>query len=479
MHRVTFLSPIRRHCGILTTQVQARRQLLSPRIISRSFRASAPSFVVKPFLLADIGEGIRECEVIQWFVEPDARVEQFDKLCEVQSDKASVEITSRYDGVIKKLHYQTGEMAIVGKPLVDIDLDAEVTNDPQLGEPPTEASSPLSSAPLGSVSASEPAPPPPPPPLPSAAVVSKHGSLATPAVRRISRELGVNIADVIGTGKDGRVLKEDIVRFSENGNAAATTEASPPTPPQRPTISGQEELVPLTPIQHQMFKAMTQSLSIPHFLYSDEVILDPLMRVKSALNKTLTQPSSTSSPVSKLTYLPFFIKALSVALEGYPLLNGRLDLTQERPRLLKRPQHNIGVAMDTPVGLLVPSIKDVRSLSILEVAAELQRLQLAGAVGKISPADLSGGTITVSNIGNIGGTVTAPVIVPSEVAIVGIGRARTVPSFGEDGNIVPKTIVNFSWSADHRVVDGATMARMAALLRDLIQEPERLLVRLR
>ncbi|KAF8534767.1 2-oxoacid dehydrogenases acyltransferase-domain-containing protein [Trichophaea hybrida] len=478
MHPVTFLSPIRWHYGILTTRVQSRRQLLSPRIISRSFRASAPSFVIKPFLLADIGEGIRECEVIQWFVESDARVEQFDKLCEVQSDKASVEITSRYDGVIKKLHYQAGEMAIVGKPLVDIDLDAEVMNDPQLGEPPTGASSSLSSVFVGSVSASKPAPPLPPP-LPSAAAVSKHGSLATPAVRRISRELGVNIANVIGTGKGGRILKEDIVRFSETGNAAATTEAPPPAPLQRFTIPGQEELVPLTPIQHRMFKVMTQSLSIPHFLYSDEVILDPLIRVKSTLNKTLTQPSSTSSPVSKLTYMPFFIKALSVALEEYPLLNGRLDLTQERPRLLKRPQHNIGVAMDTPVGLLVPNIKDIRSLSILEVAAELQRLQLAGAVGKISPVDLSGGTITVSNIGNIGGTVTAPVIVPSEVAIVGIGRARTVPSFGEDGNIVPKTIVNFSWSADHRVVDGATMARMAALLRDLIQEPERLLVRLR
>lgn len=359
---------------------------------------------------------------------------------------------------------------------MDINLDAEVADDPQLGEPPTGVP-PSSSASVRPEPASKPVPPP------SAAAVSKHGLLATPAVRRISRELGVNITDVIGTGKDGRVLKEDIARFSGNGSTApAAGKASPPPPPPpplRPTVSEQEEHVPLAPIQHQMFKVMTQSLSIPHFLYSDEVVLDPLMRVKSVLNKTLTQPSSTSSPVSKLTYMPFFIKALSVALEEYPLLNARLDLTQERPRLVKRPQHNIGVAMDTPVGLLVPNIKNVRNLSILEVAAELQRLQLAGGEGKISPADLSGGTITVSNIGNIGGTVTAPVIVPSEVAIVGIGRARTVPSFGNDGNIVPRTIVNFSWSADHRVVDGATMARMATLLQDLIQEPERLLVRLR
>jgi 2-oxoisovalerate dehydrogenase E2 component (dihydrolipoyl transacylase) len=359
------------------------------------------------------------------------------------------------------------------QPLVDIDLAPELAEDPQLGEPPTELSSGIPSSPgpsPDSISSR---------PGLSAAQLLRNGTLATPAVRRISRELGVNIADVTGTGKDGRVLKEDVARFVETGGTATSP---PPQPTAYPvsapvTVSPQEEIIPLTPIQAQMFKVMTQSLSIPHFLYSDEVILDPLMRIKDNLNKTLTR--STSAAVTKLTYMPFFIKAMSVALEEYPLLNSRLDFSQPKPQLVKRPQHNIGVAMDTPAGLLVPNIKNVKSLNIFEVAAELQRLQVAGAAGKLSPADLSGGTITVSNIGNIGGTVTAPVIVSSEVAIVGIGRARTVPRFGTQGEIVPQTIVNFSWSADHRVVDGATMARMAALLRDLIQEPERLLARLR
>ncbi|KAA8893346.1 2-oxoacid dehydrogenases acyltransferase-domain-containing protein [Sphaerosporella brunnea] len=455
-------------------------QLLHPwsRLVFRSFRSSTASSVVKPFLLADIGEGIRECEVIQWFVEPEARVEQFDKLCEVQSDKASVEITSRYDGVIKKLHYQAGEMAIVGKPLVDIDMG------PELVEPPSDLA--ISEPSLVSTSSPRSAKP-----QLSSAQLQRNGALATPAVRRISRELGVNIADVAGTGKDGRVLKEDIIRFVENGDAAKSIPTAPPSSlqPARAAatasaaaitqIASREEIIPLTPIQAQMFKVMTQSLSIPHFLYSDEVILDPLMRIKDNLNRTLTQKTSTSFVTSRITYMPFFIKAMSVALEEYPLLNCRLDLSQPKPQLVNRPQHNIGVAMDTPAGLIVPNIKNVQSLNILEVAAELQRLQTAGAAGKLSPVDLSGGTITVSNIGNIGGTVTAPVIIPSEVAIVGIGRARKVPRFGEQGEIVPQTIVNFSWSADHRVVDGATMARMAALLRDLIQEPERLLARLR
>jgi 2-oxoisovalerate dehydrogenase E2 component (dihydrolipoyl transacylase) len=367
------------------------------------------------------------------------------------------------------------------QPLVDIDLAPELVDDPQSGEPPTETMEPMELSP---------GIPPSPGPSPktvssrpelSAAQLLRNGTLATPAVRRISREFGVNIADVTGTGKDGRVLKEDVVRFVETGGPAMPPPSQQTAYPSAPAaVSPQEEIIPLTPIQAQMFKVMTQSLSIPHFLYSDEVILDPLMRIKENLNKTLTRTTSTSSAaVNKLTYMPFFIKAMSVALEEYPLLNSRLDLTQPKPRLVKRPQHNIGVAMDTPAGLLVPNIKNVKSLNIFEVAAELQRLQTAGAAGKLSPADLSGGTITVSNIGNIGGTVTAPVIVSSEVAIVGIGRARTVPRFGTQGEIVPQTIVNFSWSADHRVVDGATMARMAALLRDLIQEPERLLARLR
>lgn len=352
---------------------------------------------------------------------------------------------------------------------MDIDLAAEVAEDDQLGGGGPAAS--------GATGPSAPTPPMPPPPPPGG---PKHAFLATPAVRRISRELGVRIEDVAGTGKDGRVLKEDVARFVEQGAAAAPALTAPAVAPAA-APTAQEEAVPLTAVQHQMFKVMTQSLSIPHFLYSDEVVLDELMRIRECLNRTLTQPAPTSRPPSKLTYMPFFIKALSVALGEYPLLNSRLDLSRERPQLVRRPQHNIGVAMDTPAGLLVPNIKNVGGLSIVEIAGELQRLQLAGAAGKITLADLCGGTVTLSNIGNIGGTVTAPVIVPGEVAILGIGRARTVPGFGADGGraVVPRTVVNFSWSADHRVVDGATMARMAALMRDLVQEPEKLLVRLR
>lgn len=298
---------------------------------------------------------------------------------------------------------------------------------------------------------------------------SSHGSLATPAVRHSTREHGVDISQIYGTGKDGRVLKEDVVAFMKRRDSGKTSIVSRGVP----VITEQE--APLTPIQTQMFKAMTKSLSIPHFLYSDEIHLDPLIRARAVINRSL----GNNPVVQKVSYMPFVIKAVSQALDTYPILNSRLNLDGEKPQLLLRPQHNIGVAMDTPVGLLVPNIKNVGSLSILEIAAELKRLQAAGAEGKLAPTDLQGGTITVSNIGNIGGTVVAPVIVTSEMAILGMGRAKTIPAFNSEGAVIPKTVVNFSWSADHRVVDGATMARMAALVRSFVEEPELMMARMR
>jgi 2-oxoisovalerate dehydrogenase E2 component (dihydrolipoyl transacylase) len=308
--------------------------------------------------------------------------------------------------------------------------------------------------------------------LPSPA---RHRTLATPAVRRLTREHSVDISAIQGTGKDGRVLKEDVTRFvelRESGGEPAAKQ-SDAQPKQMPLG---ERKVPLTPVQAQMFKSMTKSLSIPHFLYSDEIHLDALIRLRVAINNSL----GADSPVSKVSYMPFVIKAVSIALGNYPLLNSRLDLDDAgKPHLVIRPQHNIGVAMDTPVGLLVPTVKDVANLSILDIATELKRLQAAGAECKLAPADLRCGTITVSNIGTIGGTVVAPVVVTSEVAILGMGRARIVPEFDECGVVVPKTVVTFSWAADHRVVDGASMARMAALVRSLIEEPELMMARMK
>ncbi|RWA11389.1 hypothetical protein EKO27_g3714 [Xylaria grammica] len=454
---------------------------------------------IKPVLLADIGEGIVECEIIQWFVEPEARVEEFSPLCEVQSDKASVEITSRFTGVVKKLHYEAGEMAKVGKPFVDIDIagDAKKEDLDALTAPTPSndgASEPLNKEPLS----------PPPekqssekssistsqreegPHQSSPREKSRYASLATPAVRHLCKELNVEIIDVNGTGKDGRVLKEDIYKFAKTRDSGKQTIQPVKTIPGTPSAEiaaaekQTETTVPLTNTQQQMFKTMTRSLSIPHFLYADEVDFSQLYELRRRLNKVLLQ-SAKEGEVSKLSYLPFIIKATSLALYKYPMLNARVDLDSQtsKPVLVHRSQHNIGVAMDTPVGLLVPVIKNVGAKNVLSIASELASLQSRAAAGKLSVQDMTGGTITVSNIGNIGGTYLSPVIVEKEVAILGIGRMRTVPAFDKDDRVVKKQVCNFSWSADHRVIDGATMARAAEVVRHIVEEPDSMILHLR
>lgn len=456
--------------------------------------------------------GIVECEIIQWFVEPGARVEEFSKLCEVQSDKASVEITSRFTGVVKKLHYEAGEMAKVGKPFVDIDIEGDVSqetldkltpsgSDTTAGYSPAPTQTqPAPEAPQNAVpgTSSEQGPVDVPAPKPK----GKHAALATPAVRHLSKELQVDILDVHGTGKEGRVLKEDLYKFVEarkQGKAQAVgLGSSPAAAQQSPTISEAqtETRQALTKTQEQMFKTMTRSLSIPHFLYADEVEFSKLSALRSRLNKTISTSSASSSSripvvpssegVTKLSYLPFIIKAVSIALQQYPILNARVEVSSDpgaKPALIYRTQHNVGVAMDTPSGLLVPVIKNVGAHSVLTIAAELLRLQGLAMAGKLSPQDLSGGTITVSNIGSIGGTYCSPVIVEGQVAILGVGKLRDVPDVVEGANGWQvrglREVCNFSWSADHRVVDGATMARAAEFVRALVEEPDVMLVHLR
>ncbi|KAK4237867.1 2-oxoacid dehydrogenases acyltransferase-domain-containing protein [Achaetomium macrosporum] len=497
--------------GLSRRSVGAPLSPLSGSMV-RAFHAARPLLAVKPVLLADIGEGIVECEIIQWFVEPGARVEEFSPLCEVQSDKASVEITSRFAGVVKKLYYDAGEMAKVGKPFVDIDIqgDAKEEDRGSLEEPesPKNNAQPKSVQATVRPSAEETA-------ASQVAVLTehesqattpkakgKHATLATPAVRHLSKELKVDISEIDGTGKDGRVLKEDIYKFVERRDAASAQRPSPqPTPaaaatgtlslPQTAAAGPQQETpITLTRTQEMMFKSMTRSLSIPHFLYADEVDFTSLVELRGRLNNVLSKTGMSDGQVSKLSYLPFIIKAVSMALYKYPILNARVDVESAnngngngKPMLVLRSQHNIGVAMDTPSGLLVPVIKNVGSLNILGIAAELVRLQSLAVVGKLSPQDMSGGTITVSNIGTIGGTYLSPVIVEREVAILGIGRMRTVPAFstvpGEEDRVVRRQVCNFSWSADHRVVDGATMARAAEVVRAIVEEPDVMVMHLR
>ena len=384
-------------------------------------------------------------------------------------------------------------MAKVGKPFIDIDIvgdagveELESLTSPQPDKaeerpvpndaPPKPAAKDVAEQSSGSRQAQ--------PVMPAK---GKHASLATPAVRHLSKELKVDINDIYGSGRDGRVMKEDIYKFvkardSGSSNTQTSASAAPTAPSPTADTSVQTETPqPLSQTQQQMFKAMTRSLTIPHFLYADEVDFTHLVKLRARLNRVLSTSPAVEGQPAKLSYLPFVIKAVSMALYQYPILNSRVDVDSQsgKPQLIHRSQHNIGVAMDTPSGLLVPVIKNVGSLNILSIAAELGRLQTLAQQGKLSPADMSGGTITVSNIGNIGGTYLSPVIVDKEVSILGIGRMRDVPAFDEQDNVVKKQVCNFSWSADHRVVDGATMARAADVVRRVVEEPDVMVMHLR
>eukprot|EP01027_Heterolobosea_sp_BB2_P025312 GEZU01038842.1.p1 GENE.GEZU01038842.1~~GEZU01038842.1.p1 ORF type:complete len:536 (+),score=172.90 GEZU01038842.1:116-1723(+) len=428
------------------------------------FHATKSAFDVVPFKLADIGEGITEVEILKWFVKEGDTINAFDKVCEVQSDKATVEITSRFAGTVKKLHYTTGQLAQVGKPLIDIETGeskaaAKPEAAPQPSTPATATPAHSTPAACGMRTTTE-----------EARVDGKV--LTTPAVRRIARENNINLALVKGTGKDGRVMKEDVLNFIKSGGAPVAAQpaevaAQPRQQVQAPVYTpvAEDRIEPVRGLRRTMIKTMTAAVQVPHFGYCDEILMNNLVELRQQL-----KPIAEHKRGVKLSYMPFFIKAASMALKHYPILNSSLSADQQN--IIYKGAHNIGIAMDTPQGLLVPNIKNVQNLSIFEIAAELNRLQQLGKEGKLSTADLSGGTFTLSNIGSIGGTYASPILFLPEVCIGAIGKMQKLPRFNENGEVRAANIVNVSWSADHRLIDGATMANFSNMWKDYLENPQ-------
>ncbi|ORZ20518.1 2-oxoacid dehydrogenases acyltransferase-domain-containing protein [Absidia repens] len=434
-----------------------RPQLGLRTINQRQFHVTPLQQSVKSFLLADIGEGITECELIQWFVEPGNTVAEFDKICEVQSDKASVEITSRYAGKVTKLYHKVHDIAKVGQPLVDIIVENDDGMDLDMDESVT-TEQPTSTT--NAIDLHETKPP------------------LLPSVRRLALMNGIDINDVEGTGKSGRVLKENIIHHLKN---IPKTQVVDDLSQSAKPASSDDTTTNLSMIQKAMYKTMTASLAIPQLGYKDEIELDATTKYRSALNAHLAKNPS-QHPFTKISYLPIFVKSLSLALSYYPIMNARVtgDLSDVNSlRVVYRGAHNIGVAMDTPQGLIVPNIKHVESKSIFQVASELHRLVELGKNNAIPLADLQGGTITLSNIGTISGTYANPVIVSSELAIVALGKMQVLPRFDDNGKVVAKQILPISWSADHRVIDGATVARFGNSWKSIIENPALLASELR
>lgn len=426
------------------------------------------------FKLADIGEGIAEVEVMEWRVEKGSAIEEFDAVCEVQSDKATVEITSRYRGKVLELCHEVGDMAKVGEPLILIDVDeADGGGAGAAGE--GEAAAPAQEAAAA-------APPAAAPATPSGKV------LTTPAVRRIARERKVDLALVTPTGPKGRLLKEDVLRFLDGGGAAATpasaaAAAATPAPaassaPAAAAAAAAPAYVPqvyaaedvthkVSGLQRVMVRTMEEASRVPTLLYCDEIVLNELAEVRRTL-KPLAEQRGV-----RLSYMPFLIKATSMALRRFPRMNAHYAGGDE---YTVKGAHNIGVAMQTPRGLLVPSIKNVQDMSVLDVAAELTRLMTVGKDGKLGAADLQGGTLTLSNVGAIGGTYTYPLLPVPQVAIAGLGSIQTVPRYDSAMQVYPAQVMNVSWAADHRVLEGAVVAEFSNAVKAFVEQPATMLL---
>uniref|UniRef100_A0A023FJY9 Dihydrolipoamide acetyltransferase component of pyruvate dehydrogenase complex n=1 Tax=Amblyomma cajennense TaxID=34607 RepID=A0A023FJY9_AMBCJ len=451
---------------------------------SRALHTTSWLQEVVAFKLSDIGEGISEVTIKEWYVKQGDTVNQFDSICEVQSDKASVTITSRYDGRIKKLYHEVDDICKVGSPLVDIEVDDDSLSssdddevqDQDIGSQNVEGQS-LESA--GGES--------------GGAFGDKV--LTTPAVRRIAMENNIRLSDVKGTGKDGRILKEDVLRYIELKQAPKAPEpakTAPPTATMKPAAPKptpapapapakplpvkflraiEDRVEPVKGIRKAMAKTMAQSLVIPHFGYCDEVDVTRLVQLR-----TILKPIADRVGV-RLSYMPFFLKALSISLFDYPILNSFVDDKVENITI--KGCHNVGIAMDTPHGLVVPVVKNVESKSIVEIAGDLNRLQSLGAAGQLQQDDLTGATITLSNIGAVGGTYAKPVIARPMVCIGAIGMIQKLPRFDAEDNLIKAHIMQVSWSADHRVIDGATMSRFSNLWKMYLETPAIMLVHLK
>jgi 2-oxoisovalerate dehydrogenase E2 component (dihydrolipoyl transacylase) len=425
------------------------------------------------FILPDIGEGIVECELVEWLVKEGESVVEDQPIADVMTDKALVQIPAMHSGVIETLYYKQGEIAKVHSPLFSMittdesdsvepkeavsDVLVEVKAEP-VAQAPTAA---LNTAATTNVDETD-----------TASLEQKHTkgkSVASPAVRRVARELDVNISDVTGSGKKGRVYKDDVVSFEQVGNTSLAQTQSPSTdvePSYVEKIKG---------IKAIMAKAMVNSVStIPHFTYCEEIDMTELIKLRLALKEDSMVKEIMAKQDIKLTMMPFFMKAMSLALKEFPVINSQVN--EDCTELTYFADHNIGMAVDSKVGLLVPNVKQVQTKSIIDLATDITRLTTDARSGRVQPSDLKGGTITISNIGAIGGTVATPIINKPEAAIVALGKLQTLPRFNAQGDVEARSIMQVSWSGDHRIIDGGSIARFCNLWKSFLEKPSNMLI---
>lgn len=435
----------------------------------------------REFKLPDLGEGVAEGEIVKWLVHEGDSINEDQPMVEVMTDKATVQIPSPAKGKIGKIFAKEGQTAKVGDVLVAL----EETD----GSARTPASAP---APRNSIPTEAPTTT-----TPNAQSTRPQGVgiIATPATRKLARDLNVKIESVVGTGPAGRITEDDVRKASGGQGAVAAPEQpkmqQPATPrpqviaavhtstvtssapvPYASTVArspGQmEERIPIHGIRRRIAEKMSKSLrTTAQVTHIDEVDFTQLIALRER-----AKPAAEQQNI-KLTFMPFIMLAAVASLKEFPYFNASID--DEKQEIVLKHYYNIGFATDTPNGLIVPVVKDVDKKSIFQIASELGDLSEKARVGKIALDEIQGGTFTITNIGTLGGTMSTPIINTPEVAILGVHKIQKKPVVRDD-QIVIRDISYVSLSFDHRIVDGADAARFTTKLISILENPGLLLM---
>jgi pyruvate dehydrogenase E2 component (dihydrolipoamide acetyltransferase) len=400
--------------------------------------------------LPDIGEGVVEGEVIEWLKQVNDLVQQDEPVVIVMTDKATVELPSPAPGKLVKQYCRVGEMAVKDKPLYDIQVSEEAIIAPPTPLPKVEVEK-AAIAPSKKEAIT-----------PERTVSQGQKALATPKTRQLAKEMGLDINLIQGTGREGQVTLEDLKMTHE---ASIKTEKVPSPILHLP---GDEEK-PLVGIPALMAKKMAESKAkIPHFSYFEQAEATRLVQLRQKYNEEAIKQGH------HVTYMPFLIKALSLTLKQYPTVNSSLDTVQTC--LIIHRSHNVGIAINTSLGLIVPVIKDVQDMSLKEIVYAYEDLKNRALTGHLKSQDMKDSTITISNFGVLGGggLWATPIINYPEVAILAVARIQKQPIVKND-NVVIRDVLNLSWSFDHRIIDGDLAATFSHHFATFIQNPAPLL----
>ncbi|MFQ5729155.1 MAG: dihydrolipoamide acetyltransferase family protein [Waddliaceae bacterium] len=391
--------------------------------------------------LPDIGEGVVEGEVIEWLKQVGDSLQQDEPVVVVMTDKATVDLPAPYPGTLAKQYYQPGEMAVLDKPLYDIEVADEIPSAKE--EPKTEPAKEVVK------------PKETPEPVSARQPLAGRKGLATPPTRRLANEMGVDINQVPGTGKDGRVTPEDLRR------------SHAPEPSVVPHLPLDEEQ-PIIGIRGLMAKKTAESKRIiPHFSYFEQADVTRLIQLRENVKKEAAQEGI------HVTFMPFFIRALSLTIHHFPMVNSSVDT--ESNRLIIHKQYNVGLAVNARQGLIVPVLKNVQEMTLPDIIRAFEKLKEKALTGKLQSSDMKESTITISNYGVLGsGLWATPVISHPEVAILAINKIQKQPVV-KNNQIIIRDMLNLSWSFDHRIIDGDIAAHVSHHFANLLCNPASML----